>query len=96
MRDGAIAYLSFTERGRALAQRLCDALGGEAACTRDGANLRAWTEEQFPRARALVYVGAAGIAVRAIAPYLVSFSYTDNASDKADDISVTLEDGRRE
>lgn len=72
MRDGAIAYLSFTERGRALAQRLCDALGGEAACTRDGANLRAWTEEQFPRARALVYVGAAGIAVRAVAPHLVS------------------------
>ena len=29
---------------------------------------------------------------RDIAPYLVSFSYTDNASDKADDISVTLED----
>ena len=29
---------------------------------------------------------------RDIAPYLVSFSYTDNASGKADDISVTLED----
>ena len=29
---------------------------------------------------------------RDIAPYLISFSYTDNASDKADDISVTLED----
>ena len=29
---------------------------------------------------------------RDIKPYLVSFSYTDNSSDKADDISVTLED----
>ena len=71
-RDGEIAYLAFTERGRALAQRLCDALGGTASCTRDGASLRDWTAAQFPRARALVYVGAAGIAVRAVAPHLKS------------------------
>ncbi|MBR1658158.1 MAG: hypothetical protein IJ697_06805 [Synergistaceae bacterium] len=32
---------------------------------------------------------------RDIAPYLVSFTYTDNASDKADDISLTLEDRAR-
>ena len=32
---------------------------------------------------------------RDIAPYLLSFSYTDNASDKADDISFTLEDKER-
>ena len=30
-----------------------------------------------------------------IAPYLTSFSYTDNASDKADDISLSLEDRKR-
>lgn len=30
-----------------------------------------------------------------IAPYLTSFTYTDNASDKADDISFTLEDRKR-
>ena len=30
-----------------------------------------------------------------IAPYLISFTYTDNASDKADDISLTLEDRER-
>ena len=30
-----------------------------------------------------------------IAPYLTSFTYTDNASDKADDISFTLEDKKR-
>jgi phage protein D len=29
---------------------------------------------------------------RDIAPFLISFSYTDNSSDKSDDISVTLED----
>ncbi len=30
-----------------------------------------------------------------IAPYLINFSYTDNSSDKADDISFTLEDKQR-
>lgn len=30
-----------------------------------------------------------------IAPYLTSFTYTDNASDKADDISFSLEDRKR-
>lgn len=32
---------------------------------------------------------------RDVAPYLISFQYTDNASDKADDISFTLEDRKR-
>ena len=32
---------------------------------------------------------------RDIAPYLLSFTYTDNSSDKADDISLTLEDRER-
>ena len=70
MRDGEIAYLAFTERGKKLAERLCAALGGEASCTRDCVGLRDWTPERYPRSRALVYVGAAGIAVRAIAPHL--------------------------
>lgn len=72
MRAGELACLAFTERGYALARRICAALGGEAQCTRDGADLRGWTEKQFSTARALVYVGAAGIAVRAVAPHLVS------------------------
>ena len=69
---GEIAYLSFTERGRALAEMLRAALGGEVACTCDGVKLKDWTAALFPSARALVYVGAAGIAVRAVAPHLVS------------------------
>lgn len=72
MKNGEIAYLAFTERGRALARTLQDALGGEASYTKDGVELRGWTAERFSRARALVYVGAAGIAVRAVAPHLVS------------------------
>ena len=38
----------------------------------------------------LIYEGAD--ISRDIAPYLISFSYTDNASDTADDINITLED----
>jgi len=38
----------------------------------------------------LVYEGAD--ISRDIAPFLISFSYTDNASDKADDLNITLED----
>ena len=72
MKNGEIAYLAFTERGRALAQTLGKALGGEVRCTRDGVSLADWTAESFASCRALVYVGAAGIAVRAIAPQLVS------------------------
>ena len=72
MREGGVACLAFTERGQALAECICAALGGEAACARDGVGLREWTAEHFPTARALIYVGAAGIAVRAVAPHLVS------------------------
>ena len=72
MRDGEIACLAFTERGRALAERVCRTFGGTVSCTRDGVGLRDWTAERFASARALVYVGAAGIAVRAVAPHLVS------------------------
>ena len=70
MRDGEIACLAFTERGRALARRICALLGGECACTRDGVKLNDWTAARFPAARALIYIGAAGIAVRAVAPHL--------------------------
>ena len=72
MRNGSIACLAFTERGGALAERICAAIGGEASCTRDGTGLRDWTAANFPTMRALIYVGAAGIAVRAVAPHLVS------------------------
>lgn len=72
MRNGSVACLAFTERGRALAQRIAGTLGGEASCTRDGATLADWTAEHFAASSALVYVGALGIAVRAVAPHLAS------------------------
>lgn len=63
-----IALTAFTERGKALAARLADSLGG---CLREeGKPLADWTAESFPACGALVFVGAAGIAVRVVAPYL--------------------------
>ena len=74
MNPRRIAYLSFTERGAALAERLRAALGGTSSCTRQIENfsLSRWTAEAFGTYDALVFVGAVGIAVRAVAPYLKS------------------------
>lgn len=49
-------------------------------------------EKQKAREAELILVYEGADISRDIAPYLVSFSYTDNASDKADDLNVTLED----
>ena len=67
-----LAYLSFTEKGRQLAGRLAAALGGTAQRCGASCSLEAWTAAHFSQSDGLVYVGAAGIAVRAIAPYLKS------------------------
>ncbi|MEG1942390.1 MAG: cobalamin biosynthesis central domain-containing protein, partial [Angelakisella sp.] len=64
--------IAFTDRGFALAERLATELGGSA--TRCGAplGLAEWTASKFHSTRGLVFVGAAGIAVRAIAPFVSS------------------------
>ena len=67
------AYLAFTETGLALAKRLSAALPGSVArCGQDGVSLAEWTSAQFVQSDALIFVGAAGIAVRAIAPHCKS------------------------
>ena len=64
------AYIAFTARGLALAQRLAAVCPGSVArCGAGGVSLKNWTEKQFAAADALVFVGATGIAVRAVAPY---------------------------
>ena len=67
-----LAYLSFTAKGRQLAGRLAAALGGTAQRCGASCSLEAWTAAHFSQSDGLVYVGAAGIAVRAIAPHLKS------------------------
>ena len=67
------AYLAFTEKGLALAQKLAGALPGTVArCGHGGPSLADWAAEQFAHADALIFVGAVGIAVRAIAPHCQS------------------------
>lgn len=68
-----LELIAFTQRGNDLALRLADTLschGHQAACTRDGLKAEEWAGRAFSRCDGLIFVGAAGIAVRAIAPYL--------------------------
>lgn len=67
------AYLAFTEKGLALAQKLSAALPGTVTrCGHGGPGLAEWTAAQFAQSDALIFVGAVGIAVRAIAPHCQS------------------------
>lgn len=64
------AYLAFTSKGLALARKLAAAQPGAVArCGENGVTLANWTAAQFAQSDALVFVGAVGIAVRAIAPH---------------------------
>ena len=71
MREG-FAFVAFTRKGAALAERLRAELGGAVQTAGEGFSLSAWTEENFPEREALIFIGAAGIAVRAVAPHLRS------------------------
>ena len=78
-----IAFIVFAPQGMHLANRIAAALraqGDEVTVDRcfddksggEQIELEAWTAEHFESADALVFVGAAGIAVRSIAPYVKS------------------------
>ena len=67
-----LRYLAFSDRGEALAVRLAEALGGEASRCGRPLSLTEWTRDAFSQGRGLVFVGAVGIAVRAIAPFVTS------------------------
>ena len=69
MREG-IALVAFTPRGTELGSLLAKELGASLAHPgQEGFSLLMWTAEQFPTREALVFIGAAGIAVRAVAPH---------------------------
>lgn len=92
----SIALTAFTRRGVTLALRIQDVLGEGIVWTlpkfaRAGVFcydfLSQWTEERFAAGDDLIFVGAAGIAVRSIAPFL-----RDKRSDPA--VLVMDEGGR--
>jgi cobalt-precorrin 5A hydrolase len=67
-----LRLLAFSDQGEALARRLAQALEGEAARCGQPLSLAQWTADGFAQADGLIFVGAAGIAVRAIAPWVKS------------------------
>ena len=71
-----IGILSFSEKGLALAERLCGSLesGGDTVSFKRAANgeLSPWTEEHFFADDALIYISSCGIALRAVAPFVKS------------------------
>ena len=73
-----IALLSLSAQGQALAGYLAEKLGGTAQRCGGAVSLSGWTEKAFTAYDALVFVGAVGIAVRAIAPFVQNKS-TDPA-----------------
>ena len=81
-----LAVIAFTARGGALAQRLAETFGGRAFGLGKGKipgleeadSLSRWTAERWQDSGGLIFVGACGIAVRAIAPYIKD-KFTDPA-----------------
>ena len=65
-----LAFLAFTEKGFALAGSLAQSLGGSVMRCGKPDSLLDWTKKHFADDDGLVFVGAVGIAVRAIAPYI--------------------------
>ena len=65
-----LAFASFTQRGEELAGRLANQFGGTVTRIDKENPLSAWTAQQFLEKDGLVFIGAVGIAVRAIAPHL--------------------------
>jgi len=64
--------LSFTDRGEQLGEKLADEFGAYSdRCNRPMGH-KEWTEKAFKEADTIVFIGACGIAVRSIAPYVVS------------------------
>ena len=77
------AMLSFTENGRKMAGKIKKVLQSEEWSVYENVkrsgekdsytgSLRDWTKEYWSETDALIYVGAVGIAVRAIAPFVTS------------------------
>lgn len=69
-KQGKIGCIAFTERGEDLANKIAEQLGADVARSGRPLTVQQWTEEHFKDLDALIYVGAAGIAVRAIAPFV--------------------------
>lgn len=76
------AFISFTQKGAKLNRKLIAKIDGavgyhlskyeEVGLEKVETSLKEWTQECFREYDAIIYIGATGIAVRAIAPFLIS------------------------
>lgn len=62
--------IAFSDRGHALAERIATEYGGTAVYGGRDIRTSDWVKQNWGTADALVFVGAMGIAVRSIAPYI--------------------------
>ena len=72
-----LAAIAFTQAGLALGRRLQRLMPDDDVTLAAGTgpekvSLKHWTAERFPVSDALLFIGASGIAVRAVAPHLKS------------------------
>lgn len=67
-----IGIAAFTENGKALAEKLEKLLEPEFQVCKYEKDLKQWCAKCFEQSKALVFIGACGIAVRTIAPFLKS------------------------
>lgn len=84
METTTIALISFTEKGQKLAETIREKLerSEENICVKagrkPGQSLKDWCSQAFSECQVLIFVGAVGIAVRTIAPF-VKDKFTDPA-----------------
>lgn len=67
-----IGIAAFTQRGRELAGKIGRELSGESEILWYEKNLKTWCGKCFEQADGIIFIGACGIAVRTIAPFLRS------------------------
>lgn len=67
-----IGIACFTKRGAALADSLAREYHGRYEILRFEKNLRQWCRDCFEQAEGIIFIGACGIAVRTVAPFLKS------------------------
>ena len=67
-----IAAIAFSDAGMALGHRLMASVPDMTLHRCGHGELATWTADNFPRNDALLFIGSVGIAVRAIAPHVVS------------------------
>ncbi|MEG1448949.1 MAG: cobalamin biosynthesis protein CbiG, partial [Oscillospiraceae bacterium] len=85
-----IYAISFTDNGKSAAQELADIKDMDItsfAFDELETPLKSWCEDAFKKCEAIVFVGAAGIATRLIAP---------NIKDKATDPAVIVIDEKKQ